>query len=114
MEPEQREQLRQLIVEKIADVKETITAYELLTRPISPDSAIGRLTRMEAIASKGINEAALNKARYTLSKLETALKAVDRPDFGLCRECEEPIPFPRLKIMPESDLCVHCAQAIQG
>ncbi|MBW1833433.1 MAG: TraR/DksA C4-type zinc finger protein [Deltaproteobacteria bacterium] len=37
---------------------------------------------------------------------------IDDPDFGLCCECEEPIPFARLMIMPESDLCVKCAEAI--
>lgn len=114
MDSEQREQLKLLIKDKIEDSKKTIASYELLTRPISPDNAIGRLTRMEAIASKSINDAALSKARYTLSKLEVALQAIDHPDFGLCRECEEPIPLPRLRIMPEAELCVHCAQALQG
>jgi len=47
-----------------------------------------------------------------ISKLERALTMIDDPDFGLCCECEEPIPFARLMIMPESDLCVKCAEAI--
>jgi len=54
----------------------------------------------------------LNKARQTLSKMERALMMIDNPDFGLCRECEEPIPFARLMIVPESEHCVQCAQAI--
>jgi DnaK suppressor protein len=44
--------------------------------------------------------------------MERALTMIDDPDFGLCHECEEPIPFARLMIMPESDLCVKCAEAI--
>jgi DnaK suppressor protein len=44
--------------------------------------------------------------------MERALTMIDDPDFGLCCECEEPIPFARLMIMPESDLCVKCAEAI--
>ncbi|MCK5508361.1 MAG: TraR/DksA C4-type zinc finger protein [Desulfobacterales bacterium] len=32
----------------------------------------------------------------------------------MCCECEESIPFARLMIMPESDLCVKCAEAIEG
>ena len=67
---------------------------------------------MEAINSKSINEATLNKARQTLSKLERALLLIDDPDFGLCHECEEPIPFARLMIVPESGLCVQCAEAM--
>ncbi len=113
LETEIREKLKKHIIEKIEGVKKDIKSYQLLTRPVSPDNAIGRLTRMEAINSKSINEAALNKAKQTLSKMERALTTLDDPDFGLCRECEEPIPFARLMIMPESDLCVQCAEAME-
>jgi DnaK suppressor protein len=114
MEIEKREKLINHISEKIESVKLDIQSYQKLTRPISPDNAIGRLTRMDAINSKGINEAALSNAKQTLSKMERALMMIDDPDFGLCRECEEQIPFARLMIMPESDLCVRCAEAIEG
>ena len=53
---------------------------------------------MEAINSKSINEAALNNSKQTLSKMERALTMIDDPDFGLCCEGEEPIPFTRLMI----------------
>jgi len=80
------------------------------TQPVAPDVAIGRLTRMDAISNKSINEAALREAQNTLAKLQWALKMIDRPGFGLCRECEEPIPVARLMIMPETDMCVECAE----
>lgn len=112
MEKDRKAALKKYIQEKIESVLEDITAFEALTKPISPDSSIGRLTRMEAINSKSINEAALKKSRDTLSRLERAFANIDHPDFGLCRECEEPIPFARLKIMPETDLCVSCAEAL--
>lgn len=112
LETEKREKLKNHIKEKIEGLKEIIKSYQLLTQPISPDNAIGRLSRMDAIQSKSINEAALDNAKQTLSKMERALTMIDDPDFGLCRECEEPIPFARLVIMPESDFCVKCAEAI--
>ena len=114
MEKKQKEKLRNLIREKIEVQKKDITSYKELIKPISPDNAIGRLTRMEAISSKSINEAALSGAKRILSGLESALKMTDDPDFGLCRVCEEPIPFGRLMIMPESDLCVQCAGKLNG
>jgi DnaK suppressor protein len=112
LENEQKEMLKSHIQQRIEDVKEDIVSYRELTHPVSPDNAIGRLTRMEAINSKSINEAALNKAKQTLSKMERALMMIDNPDFGLCQECEEPIPLARLMIVPESGLCVQCAQAM--
>ena len=110
MKNDQKAELKENIIEKIKVIKENITSYKLLTKPISPDNAIGRLTRMEAINSKSINEAALRKAKDTLSKLEHSLTKIDNPDFGLCRKCEEPIPYARLMILPETDLCVQCAE----
>jgi DnaK suppressor protein len=114
MENDQKVKLEESIQEKLKATKKDISSYELLTKPISPDNAIGRLTRMEAINSKSINEAALKKAKDTLLKLELALAKINNPDFGLCRECEEPIPFARLTILPETDLCVRCAENISG
>jgi DnaK suppressor protein len=112
MDATQKETLAHHIRETIAALKEDIEAYRELAKPIAPDAAIGRLTRMEAIGSKSINEAALAKARNKLARLERTLRDLDDPDFGLCRECEEPIPFARLMAMPESNLCVRCAEEL--
>ena len=110
MENNEKAKMKANIEEKLTAIKEDIVSYELLTKPVSPDNAIGRLTRMEAINSKSINESVLRKARDTRSQLERALAKIDNPDFGLCRECEEPIPTARLMVLPETDLCVQCAE----
>ena len=109
MQEAEKEKLAGQIREKIETVKEDIVSYTGLTQPVAPDDAIGRLSRMDAIGNKSIYESALRESQNTLAKLERALKMVDRPGFGLCRECEEPIPLARLMIMPESDMCVDCA-----
>ena len=110
MQEAEKEKLATKIREKIETVKKDIISYAELTQPVAPDDAIGRLTRMDAIGNKSINEAALREAQNTLVKLERALKLIDRPGFGLCRECEEPIPLARLMVLPESDMCVECAE----
>ena len=109
MRKEEKEKLKERIKEKIEVFKKNVISYQKLTQPIAPDNSIGRLTRMEAISSKSINEAALSNASYTLSKLERVLKIIDDPNFGLCTQCEEPVPFARLMIIPETDFCVECA-----
>ena len=114
METNRKVELKENILEKIKTLKEDIASYKLLAKPVSPDNAIGRLTRMEAINSRSINEAALETARQTLFRLERALTRIDHPDFGLCRECEEPIPPARLMALPETELCVHCAGNTTG
>ena len=114
MENDQKTKLIENIEAQIETIKENIASYKLLTKPIAPDNAIGRLSRMEAINSKSINETALEKAKDTLSKLERALFKSDSPDFGICKECDEPIPFARLMVLPESDFCVQCAENMGG
>ena len=110
MQKAEKDKLAKQIREKIESVKEDIASYTERTQPVEPDVAIGRLTRMDAIGNKSINEAALREAQNTLAKLERALKMIDKPGFGLCMECEEPIPIARLMVMPESDMCVECAE----
>ena len=113
MNSEQKKEMQATIETEIAALEEEIKSFEALTRPVSPDNAIGRLTRMEAINSKSINEAALAKARNRLARLHQSQSMIDDPDYGLCSQCDEPIPFARLKIMPDSGLCVKCAAQVQ-
>jgi len=112
MTPEQREEILQAILEKIQTLKKNIEAFGDLSKPVSPDNAIGRLTRMEAINSRSINEASLAKSKQTLLALEKALAAIETEEFGECLHCEEPIPHKRLMIMPEASLCVACAEKL--
>lgn len=38
----------------------------------------------------------------------------DPDDFGLCEECDEPIPLPRLEAMPWAKFCVACQSRRDG
>lgn len=48
-----------------------------------------------------------------LRRVKAAIERIDRdPDlYGLCEECEEPIPRRRLELMPAVELCVRCQSA---
>jgi DnaK suppressor protein len=111
MTPEDRKKLKQEIAREIERQKHLIESLMVTSRPVQPDKAIGRLTRMEAIQSKSISEATLNSAREKLVKLETAFKKVEQDEFGICIRCSHPIPLARIMLMPESVLCVACIQS---
>ncbi len=110
MTPENKEQLRQKLIAEVAATKNDIKRLEELTQPVAPDNAIGRLSRMEALNSKSVNEAALESALAKLPRLENTLAKIDHPEFGLCKKCKSPIPFERLMFMPESNLCMNCVR----
>lgn len=80
-----------------------------LTKPIEPDDAIGRVSRMDAIVNKSINQEALRKIRDRLNKVYISLEKIDDDDFGCCISCKKPIPIQRLLLMPGS-LCINCAK----
>lgn len=110
MEQAARGQVREKIEAVIRVTEQDIASLVELTRPIAPDNAIGRLSRLEAIGAKAINEAALDTARQKLARLKYALSAIDNPGFGTCMDCGEPIPLARVMVVPESNLCVGCAE----
>ncbi len=114
MNPDQKQEIKQAIIEKMKILKKKVETFGNLSKPVSPDNAIGRLTRMEAINSRSINESSLAKSKLTLKALTKALNLVEDPDFGFCLTCEEPIPHKRLMIMPEASLCVRCSDKLSS
>ena len=110
MDKTTKAQLKEKIAASVIETEDTIKALQERTKPISPDNAIGRLSRMDAIGNKSVNDASLRNARERLTKLKYARSHLDSPGFGICAECDEEIPIARIMVMPESILCVSCAE----
>jgi RNA polymerase-binding transcription factor len=110
MNPEEKQELKRKIEEVIEAQKVLIASLAETSKPVAPDNAIGRLSRMEALNDRAVSEASLNAARHKLSRLETVLGKVDQPDFGICVSCDNPIPPGRILLMPEATRCVPCAE----
>jgi DnaK suppressor protein len=104
-----KEEIKQNILKEISKTKKLIAEYKELTKPVSPDDAIGRISRMDAINNKSVTEASLRQAEKKLQNLERVLSRVGTSEFGICIRCGKPIPEGRLLYRPESLTCVHCA-----
>jgi len=109
MTQNERSKIRSKIIKDIAHISEQITELEAKTQPIEPDCSLGRLTRVEAMNEKAVNDKILAESRITLKRLQSALNRVDRESFGICIDCEEDIAMGRMMIRPESIRCVTCA-----
>jgi len=110
MTPDERKEMKQVIQDKITEVTEEIASLKELTKPVAPDNAIGRVSRMDAINNKTINDAALREQQSRLQKLERALDKLESgKEYGTCARCGNPIPMGRLKFMPWTTKCVKCA-----
>jgi len=98
------------IEEEISVTERKIKDLRNLTKPISPSDAIGRVSRMDAINNKSVNENSLRQAEVKLSNLKRVLENVGTPNFGICVKCKNQILIGRILIRPQSLLCVNCAR----
>ena len=110
MKPEDKKAIADALEKHITKTREQIEELKDLTQPIAPENAIGRVSRMDAINNRSVNEAALRKAEQKLVKLKPNLDKLDKPEFGLCTNCGNDIRPERLIYMPESNLCTPCAR----
>ncbi len=102
--------IEQKINDEISKTSALIKEYIELAKPISPDSAIGRVSRMDAINNKSVVEANLRQAESKLRNLKRVFSQLGSDEFGICLKCNQAIPLGRILIRPESLLCVNCAQ----
>lgn len=109
MTEDKKEELKSKILMEIEKTNQKILDLEDMTKPISPENSLGRITRMDAINNKSVSEAALRTTQKKLTKLKMSLSKLDKPDFGICANCKQPIQEARLLFMPESSTCVRCA-----
>lgn len=105
----EEENIRELILTEISKTGKLIQEYRELSRPVAPDDAIGRITRMDAINNKSVTEASLRQAEQKLLNLQRVLSLVGTSNFGVCLKCKSPIPMVRILFRPESLYCVNCA-----
>ena len=110
LRPEARAYLRRVLTDRLRDLRRDLRALDADGAPIAPDDSYGRVSRMDAIQNQSVQEAGARSARERAAKLGDALERLDRPDFGRCAACGEPIDLDRLIARPESRRCVPCSR----
>lgn len=48
-----------------------------------------------------------------IREVEAALLRIARGGYGICRECEQPIPFARLEANPTAERCIACQTDVE-
>ena len=105
-----KEEIKQTILDEISTTEKLIEEYKEQVKPIAPDVAIGRISRMDAINNKSVMEASLRQAEEKLRNLNKVFSQIGSKEFGMCMKCKQPIPIGRILIRPESLYCVNCAR----
>jgi DnaK suppressor protein len=101
--------IKKELKQRIERIHFEINELKEIVKPISPENAIGRISRMDAINNKSVNEATLRTKKQTLSNLNFALSHINDVDFGICVKCNQPIPEGRILLLPQARKCVNCS-----
>ncbi len=104
-----KNKIENIIEEKIKDLTLEIDELRQIAKPIEPENAIGRISRMDAINNKSINDRMLRNSLQKLKNLRTGLKRLGNIDFGICIQCRREININRLLLIPETLKCVKCS-----
>lgn len=108
--PEQLTELRDDLTALRKELDGLLDISEDVARPVELDQPIGRLSRMDAMQQREM--AMANRAAHERRRglVDEALEAIDDGSYGLCVTCERPIPFARLKALPETPTCLPCQE----
>lgn len=106
----QRDLVRKTIQEQISEAENELEILKELTAAVAPDDSIGRITRMDAINNKSVNDAAYRNTRKRLKQLYNVLEKVDEASYGKCVKCGNEIALERILIMPEKRVCIDCSR----
>lgn len=109
MTENEKKEIKKIIDDQIESVRDEIEELKELTKPVKLDASVGRLSRMDAINNKAINDKQLREKKSTLQKLERAQERCKEGKLGICLKCGNEIPYGRLKFMPYTTRCVKCA-----
>jgi DnaK suppressor protein len=110
MDKAQLKEIQQKLFKEIKSTQLKLDEYTELCKPIAPENAIGRISRMDAINNKSVVEAVLRETKNKMAQLQIMKSKIHDANFGTCSKCTQIIPFGRLMIRPHSKFCVNCAQ----
>ena len=98
------EEIREQLLSEKAEILQNVQGESDLPLHLNPDRddlAQDYITLEKDVAIKALE-------REQLEQIDKALKRIEDGTYGLCQECQEPIPPERLEILPYALLCVRC------
>lgn len=89
--------------------RELIETQKAHSRDLADEQAAGPVAEEEEAAARQHAMFVVARMREGIHRelmlIDQAIEGIDEEGFGLCEECEEPIPLERLAVLPYTRLC---------
>ncbi len=110
------DKIQELEVERARTVEEMAHLREQLQEEIEPASATDEdsADAAAAIYERGKVISLIQNREDRLRSLDEAIDRVRKGLYGTCKNCGAEIDPERLRIMPETSLCVRCANLLES
>lgn len=95
-----------------AETLERLEAAEKLANAPKMDSAVGRLTYIDAYQQQQVALHGRRQLGSQLASVRAALERVKAGTYGICIGCGTAIPPERLEFAPEAAHCVRCKERL--
>ena len=106
--------IRIIIHDKISELDKQLSLTQESSQTVELDQTLaGRVSRIDAIQQQKMAKSSFERDKKLLVKLKQTLDRLSDEYYGVCEECDEPIPLARLKIKPESEFCIGCQQMME-
>ncbi len=111
MNKEEQEHLKERLLQLRLELQEVDDLSRESTKPVELDqSAIGWVSRVDAIQAQQMSLASARRRQAQLSAVEGALRRIESDEYGYCFVCGEDMDLRRLEADPTSTRCLECAK----
>lgn len=103
---------KQKLEEQLKDLKKQLESIEAQD-PYNRESYADENTQDDDASEREEHdrvEAIRNSLQEKIKKVEDAIDRIHDLSYGICSECGKPIDQARLKVLPETDLCITCGR----
>lgn len=101
---------RQKLLAEQTQVHEELTHLRELMQAevdVEPDEGDSEIFEREK------NAALIAVLERRLQDIESALKSIDKGEYGICTRCGNPIEVERLEVKPDATMCLRCQQEVE-
>ena len=110
MKKTEKEMYKNKLLEKKREIGKKLSEFYNESKEVDSGVAQDLADKAESSYTKEFLLSLSASERAQLSKIDDALKRIDKDEFGLCTSCGRPIGEKRLNAIPWASLCIECQE----